>query len=227
MNDWVKMPTKWLQDKNTLPLRNFTWDRDNKSNNTAALMIYIIIIQQAQNSGKAKLSYSSLCDISSLSRAKVAAGLEILERKKLLIIDRAQKTNIYNVVDYDRAGWGKLPAKHLYDINLEYIKQFQEFNLRRRVELDALKLFLVLVAFRDEKKNHATISYEKISLYTGIPEAKIRSAISLLVSHDMIHVQKYGDTMELWKRANFYRIIGVNNKKHAGNMTIDKLMEVN
>jgi len=226
MNDWVRMPIKWIRGKDTSILKDFSWNGYDKSNNIAALMIYIVIIQQARNSGKAKISYNSLCDITSLSRAKVASGIEVLEIKKLLIIDRTGKTNIYNVVGYgDKEGWGKLPAKNMYDTKLDYVKPFQEFNLRKRVELDALKLFLVLISFRDEKKNHATISYEKISLYTGISESKIRSAISLLVSHDMIHVQKYGDAENLGKRANFYRIIGVHNNKHAGNMT--KLMEIN
>lgn len=235
MDDWVKLPTGWIRDKDNLPLRKFVLRDANKSNFTAALMLYICIahhIRRKENgscpTGWAMLSYSQLQNITNLSREKISAGLSILRKKNLVEINTNSKTNLYSLVGYNnKGGWAKLPAKRLYDKKIAHIKPFLEFKIRQRVELDALKLYLVLIAFRDNIKNHATPSYETISNYTGIPLRNIRSAISLLVNHDMIHVQKYGDLNQIDKRNNFYRIVGIDGQRHAGNTSYDSLFQIN
>lgn len=234
MNKWVRLPTTWMLDRTMPPLNNYRWSGIEKSDNIAALMLYICIAQQTSQRddeptvfGMVSLSYSQLCVLTSLSRAKVSAGINILSRDRLVDIDRTDKTNTYALVGLKKTGggWAKLPAENMYDKKREQIKPFYEFKLRQRVELDALKLFLLLIALRDNKKNHATPSYRTITQYTGIPEAKIRAAISLLVNLEMIHVQKYGPTIE--KRNNFYRIIGIDNNKHGGNIPEDVMFGIN
>lgn len=230
MNAWVRIPTGWILDKEKYPLRDYTWsDRDNKSNYIAALMLYICIAQQIDSADWIQLSYKDFCTITSLSRAKVSSGLHILSEKNLIKIATDYKTHKYKILGYkeEGGGWAKLPSKYLYDYKEEQIKPFMSFKLRQRVEIDSLKLFLLLIALRDNQKNHATPSYETIYKYTGIQEKNIRSAISFLVSLDMIHVQKYGNTEELNKRNNFYRIIGIDGNRHAGNMSYDKLFKIN
>jgi len=234
MDEWVKMPTKWILNKDNPPLKQFTWRGEDKSNYIAALILYLAICHHANRNEKssckigcAKLSYTKLNIITSLSRAKIAAGVSILEKKDLIIKDISEKTNSYCVVNYsNRGGWAKLPAKHLYNKKHEHIKPFMEFKLRQKVELDSLKLYLLLIALRDNYRNHAYPKYETISAYTGIPRGNIRSAISILVNHDMVHVQKYGELEELEKRNNIYRIIGIDGNKHAGNTSYDKMFQI-
>lgn len=234
MDEWVKVPTGWIRAKDNPLLRTFSWQSPDKSDYIAALMLYICIAQNIERKEKdgcprgwVRLSYSQLNTLTSLSRSKVSAGLSILRGKNLIEINTNYKTNVYTMVGYiNESGWAKLPAKRLYDKKCEQIKPFLEFKLRQRVELDALKLYLMLIAFRDNQKNHATPSYETISKYTGIPVKNIRSSISLLVNHDMIHVQKYGDLGKIDKRNNFYRIIGIDGFKHAGNTSYDNLFQI-
>lgn len=235
MDEWVKMPSKWILNRENPPLKQLTWRGDEKSSYTAALILYIAICHFAnrQNTsnkkvGCAELSYSKLAVITSMSRAKIASGISFLTRSNWITKDISKKTNSYHITNYAaRSGWAKLPAKHLYDSKCEYIKPFAEFKLRHKVELDALKLYLLLVTFRDNVKNHAYPSYETITKYTGIPRGNVRSAISILVNHDMIHVQKYGALEELEKRNNFYRIIGIDGNRHAGNTSYDAMFQLN
>ena len=233
MYNWVKLPTTWILNKENPLLRRYSWRGDIKSDYIAALMLYITIATHASREntddcplGCAKLSYSKFCLITSLSRSKVSNGLNILIRDNLIEKYSYNKTNIYKIVNYEnRGGWGKLPARILYDDYEEYIIAFSDFKLRQKVELDSLKLYLLLIALRDNYLNHATPSYDTINRYTGIIRTNIRSAISQLVNHDLIHVQKYGDPSNLEKRRNYYRIIGIDDKRHAGNMTYESFEE--
>ena len=235
MDIWVKIPTKWILDKDVLLLKKFRWQGSDKSNYIAALMLYIAIAHHANRKindefstiGCAKLSYSKLEEITSLSRAKIAGGLKILQSNGLIQKNILQKTNIFKITNYEKkGGWAKLPAKTMYTESLKNIRPFIEFKLRQKHELNALKLYLLLVALRDNNRNLATPKYETISAYTGILRGNIRSAISLLVNLNMIHVQKYGDPDELEKRSNTYRIIGIENYRHSGNKSIENLMSI-
>lgn len=236
MDLWVKLPTEWILNKEILILRKFRWQGADKSNYIAALMLYIAIAHHANRKitdelseiGCAKLSYTKLGEITSLSRAKIAGGLKILLSNGLIEKNNLQKTNIFRIMNYEKkGGWAKLPANILYTESLNCIGPFMEFKLRQKNELNALKLYLLLVALRDNNKNRATPKYETISNYTGILRGNIRSAISLLVNLNMIHVEKYGDPDELEKRNNFYRIIGIENYRHSGNISLESLLSSN
>ena len=69
------------------------------------------------------------------------------------------------------------------------IAAFEDFTLRNQAELDALKIFMLLIAFRNGKTGFARIGYEKIEEYTGTPGRRIKRAKSLLIAHDLIYVE--------------------------------------
>lgn len=234
MDEWVKIPSDWILDKETPALREFIWREPDKANFTAALMIYIAIAHHVvrtspdnqQLVGRARLSYTKLSQISGLSRAKIAEAIRILTDKGRIEKITDQKVNVYTLTGYDKkSGWAKLPARHLYDEKLDIIKPFKGFTLRQKNELHALKLYLLLIALRDNRNNHATPSYDKIRLYTGIAKNDIRSAISLLINHGMIHVHRLGDPKEEGKVRNLYRIIGIENQRHTGNISLERLLK--
>ena len=194
MDRWVKIPTQWIRDKDNPLLKEFRWHGDEKADYIAALMLYMTIAHHANRKttselatlGCAKLSYSALSGLTELSRAKIAAGLRILVDLELIEKNNHQKTNIYRIVNYEtRGGWAKLPAVSLYS-DPDTIRPFRHFKLRLKNELYALKLYLLLVAFRNNPKKYAILSYDRIAHYTGISRNDIRSAISLLVNLDMV-----------------------------------------
>ena len=232
MDIWVKIPTQWILDKENLPLAKFKWIGVNKSDFISALMIYIIIAHHANSErnmyfssiGCARLSYTNIGILSGLSRAKISSGIKVLEQNGLIKKEQYKKTNVFEMQNYGVSGWAKLPAKSLYDDKLQRILPFHKFTLRSKVELNALKLYLLIAALRDNKKNHATPSYSTISSYTGIPQNDIRSSISFLINLNMIHVDKFGDYNVPEKRNNFYRLIGIDDYRHTGNLSKDNII---
>jgi hypothetical protein len=232
MDIWVKIPTKWMLDKENPSLKKFRWKGQIKSDFTAALMLYIAIAHHANSEknryfsrpGCAKLSYREFTTVTGLSRAKISGGLKVLSEYDLIEIIKSEKTNILRLRHYEPVGWAKLPGKSMYTEHNESIRPFLQFKLRHKTELNALKLYLLLVALRDNKKNHANPSYNTISLYTGISRNDIRSAISLLINLNMVHVNKIIDPNGSDNYNNFYRIIGIDDYRHTGNFSPDTLL---
>jgi DNA-binding Lrp family transcriptional regulator len=231
MAEWVIIPTIWILDKELLVLKRFRWQGPEKSGFVAALMTYIAIAHYAVSSptgnmeepGMATLSFSDLSRITNLSRAKVAEAIRILELHDLIKRVRVQKTNIYKITGYNpERYWAKLPAKKMYDEQLNEILPFKHFKLRQKTELNALKIFFLLVALRDRKTNHANPSYDKISEYTGVQKGEIRSALSLLVTLEMIHVDKGLSLVGPENIFNMYRVVGIENYRHRGTMNSDQ-----
>jgi hypothetical protein len=70
------------------------------------------------------------------------------------------------------------------------IRAFEEFSLRRLVELDAMKLFFLFAERRDRGSNLANISYDGIERYTGIARQRIKPATSLLAALSMVYVEQ-------------------------------------
>lgn len=221
MDDFSKIPTRWMKDdKPETLLRDFKWQGKEKSDYIASLMIYICIAQHVQEErGKISMSYSDISGLTDLSRAKVSAGISILKDKRIISVSGDNKTNSYELLwrENDK-GWAKLPVKSMYNKDYSCIVPFKDFHLRKKVELDALKLYLILVAFRDEKTNSTVMKYETISDYTGITTNDIKSASSFLVSMNLINVDKSNiEDYEIKRWRNVYRINGINRYRHAGN----------
>lgn len=228
MKEFVKMPSYWITDQEKPGLRQLNWGGQNSAGKIAALMLYIAIAHNAKRESDqlpaiAKLSYSDFEDIVGIGgRATISAGLKKLEELEIVKIDKRNRTNVYQLNEHpSKKGWAKLPYKHLY--LAEQIKVFAGFSLRRKTELNALKMYLLVAAFRNNISNHTVISYEKINLYTGIAENDIRGAISLLVVNDLIHVDRDLDEEDIAKSKNIYRLVGLKGR-HLGNLSKDDLV---
>src|SRR6185312_8501369 len=131
LRDWVRLPTKWIREQG---LTHFQWNAATGSDHVAALMLLIAIAHHAdEDTGLASLTYDALVRITGLSRPKISAGLDILEKLEILG-RRPNGRSTYSLVGYDRhRAWGKLPARRLYDY-YGRIAAFQEFHLRSRRE---------------------------------------------------------------------------------------------
>lgn len=183
---WIKLPTEWIR---RYGLKDIKWGKEGGSSATAGLMILVALLHrvEGEDTGVARATYDALCEATGLSRTKVADGLRYLEMKQF-ITREPNKNSIYKVCLYPfTGGWAKFPCKGLYDG--EKIKCFQDFKLRSRAELDALKLYFVIMAFVSNENGTASIGYDKISGYAGIPEMNIKSAISVLVFNHLINVE--------------------------------------
>lgn len=238
MQSWVKMPTRWLREQDGVKLLpGMKWQGDEKSSHIACLMIFIVFAQHARRfthedradeindvdlpyvDGEVNLSYNDLQEITGLSRKKVSEGIQLLVRYRLVFrLDEAYVSGArmrYQMPGVsDAFGWGKLPWRRLY--SSRKIVAFQDFKLRKRTELDALKIYLIIIAFRDTNSNSTRISFDKITEYTGIHRSYIKAALSLLILHNLIQVDKHLNDDSDVRNHNVYRVRHVDPYRHAG-----------
>jgi hypothetical protein len=228
MKAWARMPSDWLRDEDNSLLATMRWKGQNKSDQIAALMLYVVVVQHAidepqpmqPGKGCCALTYTQLSEITGLSRAKVAGGLKILLRHDLIENIKTGRNNLFRVANYGQAsGWAKLPAKGLYSENLTKIKAFHAFHLRQKNELNALKIYLTILAFRSNVENHAKLTYETLTKYTGVQRNEVRSAISLLVNLEFIQVDRAESDINQFASVNTYRPCFLDSYRHRGTIS--------
>lgn len=194
MKQFIKMPTGWIQHEKKLLL--FTGK--DVGDGVAALKLYIAIALRAndrENSdlrlGETVVTYDMLSEMTSLSRALIARGIEKLKTTGIVSVE-AGHANRYLLTNYDaNKGWGKLPCS-IYKNKYE-IKGFRNLSPRNRASLNALKLYLLVVAFRSRATNYASISHEKIEANAGIRINDVATASSILASNELIKVHHIQD----------------------------------
>jgi len=221
--EWVRMPTWWVQGHAGNGLLHEFGVRD-KGISIASLMIYIMFCARANQMpteeftvGTARVTYDDISNATGLSRSMISKGISKLADLELIIVVSYRKQNVYKIVSHGNKPWAKLPKKHLYNnVQKGEISVFlNDFHIRSKNELNALKLYYLLLAYRDNDSNVTYISYGLISEYSGIIKREIRKAISFLINHNFIQLDKVlrqGSEV----RANRYEIRGLTHL-HAGN----------
>lgn len=220
--EWVRMPSAWILQQGGTSLRDFTVG--DKGASIAALMIYIMLCTRALQksteefeAGTARVTYDDIEKAIGLSRAMISKGLSKLENLKLIAVIPYRRQNVYELTAHTESPWAKLPKKHLYQKKAtgEIDVFLNDFHLRSRTELNALKLYMLLLAFRDRDSNTTFLGYQAISDYSGIQRNDIRKAISFLIHHDFIQLDKVmQEGTDI--RVNRYEIKGLSHL-HPGN----------
>lgn len=215
MLDWVRLPSDWIRTDEGL--KKFRWSQGLGADATASLMILLIIAHRAdQNTGISLMTYDQITSATGLSRAKISNGISLLVEKNL--VARIEQRSTFQISNFNPArGWAKIPARGLYNDSGQ-IPSFFDFNLRKAAELHALKLYLLFAAFRDNRSNKAQIGYDKISAYTGIDRGRIRSALSLLTTHELVYVEYAPTTSGICNLTSFYRLAKLDAYKHNGTL---------
>lgn len=208
---WTRLPSAWIDEGG---LRKFRWDRTGADNLAALMTLAVIAHHIERDTGIARLTYGELSDMTSLSRAKVSAGLSLLAARAL--IDRAPEgRSSYGLRNYDPlSGWAKFPARGLYQNGVVWA--FTEFRLRRRTELEAMKLYYLFAARRSRETNMAKIGYDKIEDYTGVPRNNIRGALTVLRANGLVHVERLSSDLSEHGVANAYRLTYLDSHMHMG-----------
>ncbi len=214
MRRWVQLPTQWiLKDK------GLTWFRwggldGAGADNVAALILLLVIAHHAEEeTGRAEITYDEIEKVAGLSRAKISKALGILEQRGL-VTRKVGGRSFFQLAGYGMPPWAKLPAKHLYAAGK--ITAFRDLSLRQRSQLDALKVYLLVAAFRSNETNVANISYDVIEDYTGIDRNRVKAATSVLASWSMVYIDHKPSTNNPYGVANAYRLPGLDSFNHAG-----------
>ena len=83
--------------------------------------------------------------------------------------------------------WAKFPQSPWYR-GKNGLEPLRSFTFRTKSELAAMKLYLLLATFRNNETDLTSISYSKITEYSGVERSDIKRAISLLINHQLVHV---------------------------------------
>jgi len=206
------LPTGWIRDGK---LSAFRWVGGKGSANVAALTSLICIAHASDDEGSSKLTYDQICMATGLSRAKLSEGLTVLVENGLIERSPSGRSTFRLVGFNPKEGWGKLPARRLYS-KTGQIAAFEDFKLRHSAELVALKMYLLIVAFRNNSTNLTHLSYDKFEELAGIERGRIKKALSLLINAGLVHVERIPSTTNEHGMSNAYRLTGIDPFRHPG-----------
>lgn len=212
MRDWVKMPSLWIEQ---CGLTSFNWKPKQGPNNIAALMVYISALHRMDSStGELHATYDDLVAATSLSRSKVSAGIKVLQTHNLMQRYKKRRS-FYQISNYEpKYGWAMFPAKRMYSGYT--IRAFKDFNLRKRTELDALKILLLVASRRDNTDNLAHITYDQIEEMSAVHRNYIASALSLLSVHSLVYKEQLPSSRSDFGVSNAYRLPLIRPYTHGG-----------
>ncbi len=205
--EWTKLPTGWIQHEHGL--QSFKWSAKQEIDNAgqiAALMLLVVLAHHTnKETGLARLSYDTMMEATGISRPVIARGLNELEARRVITRDPKQKRGTITLNNAtDDSGWGKLPANGLYRNGR--ILAFNDFKLRVPTELDALKIYFLVVALRDNKTNRSYISYDAIQGHTGVLRNNIRPGLSILAANSLVSVNHVHNSKSNYGYANEFHL---------------------
>lgn len=163
-----------------------------KGSGTAAIML-LFALSILSNLGQIRhgrrtdnwvvASYDELESMTLLSREMVAKGLKLLRELGAVTSRRVGNRCAYELVGIDTDGaWCALPQDHLMQ-GTETLRRLAGMRetIKRRTSLDAMKLYMLLLAFRVNTSNVARVGYDLIRQYTGLRREQISMAVQLLI----------------------------------------------
>jgi hypothetical protein len=179
-------------------LSHLRW-RQHKGSGTAALMLLFALAIKSnldqKTSGRRTgnqvvATYDDLIALTNLSRGPVAAGLALLRELGAITSTKNGNGCIYTLVGIDTPGdYCELPQGHLLDSET-FMRRLKGLHaaLKNRASLDAIELYMLLLAIRDRKWNVARASYTTIREYTGLRKEEISVAVQLLLGAQLIRL---------------------------------------
>jgi hypothetical protein len=195
---WAKIPTQWIVHAQRLP--ELSW-REYKSDATASLILLMALsielnlcnrrreTTQTGNPTALSKTYDELQTVTGLSRAKISAGISLLRELGIVQVTKSENRNVYALPSVGIPGeWAQLPQSRIL-VSGE-LRPFSRYLLRARNELNALKLYFVVLAYRNNRSNLASVGYDKICEVSGMARNDIAPARSLLINDDLIRLSQ-------------------------------------
>lgn len=191
---WARFPSTWVRDGG---LQWLGW-REHRGGAIGALLTYLFMLIARNRAPLDKLSttqdgvlltYDFIERQTNLSRALVARSLKILvEDLEVVEVAHSKQGNRYRIVGIEESQHARVPQDLLYS-PARGLFAFRALGFRSKHELNALKLYLLLLAFRLNGTSSSRIGYDKISEYLGVQRDAIRPAISHLINLGLISVE--------------------------------------
>lgn len=217
--EWASLPTYWILKPQYDAQPNWksglvAFGGRDIGTKCAALKLYLAIVLRAEfkagskRHGCATITYDDFQNSVGLSRPYISRGLKFLVAQEMISASPNGRSIEYKLTNYAIGGrWVKLPKRHL--LRLDGSRPLQNLSTRRRTDLNALRLYLLLLALKSKANSDAKISYDNIIKYTGMQRRNISQAISILVEYELITVRTEHDHSESKNQPNRYAIKGL------------------
>jgi len=175
------MPSPWIKDYNGL--MSF---RISSQHSFSALKIYLFLLCDKFP------TYDDIENNTFVARGEIKSSLNLLQKEKLITVTRSCAGNVYRILGNVESRFAQVPTAIFNYSLLQYFTlkhSVIQQNQRRQTALDALKLYYLFLAIRNNRDNRARIGYDKIVEYTGIQRKNIRRSISLLIEIGLINCE--------------------------------------
>lgn len=173
-----KLPTGWTRSTGR-DLSDFKGGSHTGTSISALKCLLAVSLQMDFHSRSAAVSYNDFEILTGLSRPMIAKGIRALENMGILEIGSGY-AHRYTVNEVGDTYWAKLP----FDLLTRSLK---DIGNRGAVRLAALKIYVLLVARRNNAYDWTALTYDQIGDHAGVRRADIRAALSELYSVSLLH----------------------------------------
>lgn len=192
---WAQLPTRWLLEPprqgEPSPLAELHW-RDHRAGGIAALLVLITLATRlnelnralsyedgANRTNKVQVTWDDLQQTTGFARATIGKAIMLLEAWGAICVEKVGRASRYELLGVEAdGGWCKLPQSFLEE-NGDPISRFRNLPASL-IGLNALKLYVALLALRSKEYQTTSISFNGITRWTGIRREDIRKAWAYL-----------------------------------------------
>ncbi|WP_109482540.1 hypothetical protein [Paraburkholderia sp. C35] len=217
---WAKFPSAWIRfpKAKACPLTTLSWSA-HRTQGTAALVLLIALsIRLNQSHRKVPLekqtaavavTYDELQRLTGFARATIAKALMLLEGMDAIRISKAGRASVYELPEVSVNGhYCQLPQGYLLDGKQDELRRLVRLPTNTRACLNAMKLYVLFLAYRNHRIDTTAIGYESIMTHTGMRRADIPEAFSLLVAHELVRASDESDERD-YDKSKRYRVLGL------------------
>jgi len=237
---WAQLPTDWMdlpynkydreyfesdQVLDALPneeptgLRTFVWQKDGSSSSAALMVLIALSIELGRQHFRERISLrdreptvamslDKLVRVTGFARKSVVSGIGLLEEAGAVEKRLIGRANVYELLGLKNAGhWCQIPSDTL--LRPDGALRMKEWP-RNRALLDALKVYMALLAARNVAFNTASLSWTGIQRWTGIARREnLGTALSILFATHLISDAGDRDERSNIDKSRRYRITGL------------------
>lgn len=204
---WCKFPTAWVgigqvddPDSPALrPLRALMW-QDYRVTAAAALIVLLAIairhnelkggreLENDPRPSEVPVTYDELEELTGFPRPTVAKALKLLQELRLIVATKVGRSMWYGLPGlHGKGGWCQVPQEHLLRGASGGLRRLRG-TVVNRVVLNALKLYILLLANRNQRANTSAMSYRSMEKYSGVRRSDISPALSHLTALQLVTV---------------------------------------
>lgn len=201
MARFSSLPTWWVRN---LGLIDFEGGSQAGSSIAALKVVIGLSLVMDFHTKTAKNSITDIERLTGLSRPMVCKGIRALEEQGIVEINRDEHVHQYTLTMQDGdSGWAKLPYERMR-------KRLPELSNRGVIPLAAMKIYLLLAAWRPNESVQISVTYDRLRNETGIQKRHIRPALDILYSHSLLRVDVNAMAEQKKKHSNnIYILLGL------------------